>query len=496
MKKSLIVIICLSFILNIQAQNSSIFDPVEVLLIFDKDVSQQEINDLAAEFNAIELGMTPNLKVRKWQIGPFPIITNDGISVPDVISAVGVILGKTKLDGGGVNYKLNPSPVSNYSGAVPTTYDPLLSCGDYPGHIYGDVGNYPVKVGIVDSGIDHLGHNDLFESYFAGGYNFIDENNDLTDDNGHGTRVAGIIAGIFQNSAIPNARIKMYKALSELGTGDLFDCIQALDRCITDNIDIVNLSLGYIPNAGDGNAPILGKVLQELADSGILVVSSAGNDNNNLTQNDYFPASLSDDVDMAVVASTDGSYNVNLSSFSNYGNTNVTFIAPGQDIFCPDTGGDWVYASGTSYAAPFACGVAAQIASTTNNNSKNFLLQELIDRALTNVTADVQVGGIDISANTDNYYQSGGIEDSKATLKSAPTFNFVLDKLVFQYDSNVRSKARLLVVNTLGQTLWIQDVELSKGLNEWGFQLSLPSGFYHFIFQEQNQSFTESFFKH
>ena len=80
-----------------------------------------------------------------------------------------------------------------------------------------------VTVAVIDTGIDY-NHPDLKNCY-AGGYDFVNNDNDPYDDNGHGTHVCGIIAGNGSRSngtyrgIAPNARLYVYKALDEHGSG-------------------------------------------------------------------------------------------------------------------------------------------------------------------------------------------------------------------------------------------------------------------------------------
>jgi minor extracellular serine protease Vpr len=134
-----------------------------------------------------------------------------------------------------------------------------------------------IKVAIIDTGVD-FNHPDLFgwgpNGKVIGGYNFIEENELPMDNNGHGTKVAGIIAAdgsIF--GVAPKVKILAYK-VSEDGEGVSSELIRrAIEKAIEDKADIINISLGV----NKTNSKIDNAVNHAL-NNGIFVVTAAGND--------------------------------------------------------------------------------------------------------------------------------------------------------------------------------------------------------------------------
>jgi minor extracellular serine protease Vpr len=134
-----------------------------------------------------------------------------------------------------------------------------------------------IKVAIIDTGVD-FNHPDLFgwgpNGKVVGGYNFIEENQLPMDNNGHGTKVAGVIAAdgsIF--GVAPKVKILAYK-VSEDGEGVSSELIRrAIEKAIEDKADIINISLGV----NKTNSKIDNAVNHAL-DNGIFVVTAAGND--------------------------------------------------------------------------------------------------------------------------------------------------------------------------------------------------------------------------
>ena len=107
-----------------------------------------------------------------------------------------------------------------------------------------------ISIGVIDTGIDYL--HEAFGGGFGpgftviGGYNFVGNNSDPRDDNGHGTHVAGIIAGnapSFKGIA-PGYRLFAYKALDAEGNGTTSMVLAAIEQAIKDSVQIINLSLG------------------------------------------------------------------------------------------------------------------------------------------------------------------------------------------------------------------------------------------------------------
>ena len=134
-----------------------------------------------------------------------------------------------------------------------------------------------IKVAIIDTGVD-FNHPDLFgwgnDGKVVGGYNFIHEDEQPMDTNGHGTQVAGVIAADGEIIGIaPKAKILAYK-VSEDGEGVSSELIiRAIEKAIEDEADIINISLGV----NKTNSKIERAVNLAL-EKEIFIVTAAGND--------------------------------------------------------------------------------------------------------------------------------------------------------------------------------------------------------------------------
>ncbi len=186
------------------------------------------------------------------------------------------------------------------------------------------------------------------------GWNFVANTNDVSDDQGHGTAMAGIVGAVGNNGvgisgALWKATLLPLKALDAQGTGSISDVVEAIDYAIAQKVSVILCSFGT-----DGYSQALLDAINRAALSGILVVTSAGNDGQNLAQNPQYPACYNVG-NLLTVAATDRTDH--LASFSNFGMA-AHIAAPGVDILTTNQTGGYSNSTGTSAAAALAAGVA------------------------------------------------------------------------------------------------------------------------------------------
>ncbi|MER5551801.1 S8 family serine peptidase [Streptomyces sp. NPDC002793] len=226
---------------------------------------------------------------------------------------------------------------------------------------------------ILDTGIESA-HSELGGRVGAG-YDAIGDGRDGEDCNGHGTHVAGTVAGETYGVA-PAASLVPVRVLNCEGSGTWAGIIAGLDW-IAQNAEqpaVVNASLGGPASSAVDDA------FDALAEQGTLPVVAAGNESQDAC--DVSPARA--DGVLAVAASDDQDRQA---TFSNWG-TCVGLYAPGVDIVSAKLGGGSTTLSGTSMASPHVAGVAALY----KEQHPDAAPQEISDRLTAEATPDVLTG--------------------------------------------------------------------------------------------------------
>ncbi|MDP3487159.1 MAG: S8 family peptidase [Bacillota bacterium] len=238
-----------------------------------------------------------------------------------------------------------------------------------------------VKVAILDTGID-TSHTDL---QVYGGYNFIANNTNYNDDQGHGTHVAGTVAALMNTygvvGAAPAAHLYAVKVLDASGSGTWSGIAAGIDWSISNGMQIINMSLG-----GSTSSSTLELACQRAWDAGILLVAAAGNSGNLAGRNDTvgYPAKYPTVIAVAATDSSD-----TRPSWSSTGPA-VEIAAPGVSILSTVMGNTYGNMSGTSMASPHVAGVAALVW----HRNPTFTNQQLRD-ALTKTAIDLGAAGRD-----------------------------------------------------------------------------------------------------
>ncbi|MGB2814347.1 MAG: S8 family serine peptidase, partial [Dehalococcoidales bacterium] len=206
-----------------------------------------------------------------------------------------------------------------------------------------------------DSGIDY-NHPDLDANY-AGGWDFVNNDDDPVDIDGHGTHVAGTIAaednGFGVVGVAPEASIYALKTL-EGGEGYYSDVIDALQWAVDNEIQVTNNSYG---SSGDPGEIVKAAFDTAYYTHGVLHVAAAGNTGNPPGRDDniIYPARW--DSVMAVAATDTSDDRARWSSTG----PDAELSAPGVNINSTLVGGGYGGKSGTSMASPHVAGTAALV---------------------------------------------------------------------------------------------------------------------------------------
>lgn len=220
-----------------------------------------------------------------------------------------------------------------------------------------------VTVAVIDTGISVVP--DLKSTKFVPGYDFVSDRVDASDDNGHGTHVAGTIAQSTNNGygvagIAYEASLMPLKVLSAEGGGTVTDIAEAIRFAADHGADVINMSLG-----GGGDTDLMREAIDYAHRKGVVIVAAAGNSNTNSAA---FPARYAHVIAVSALDAAGVK-----APYSNYG-AGVDISAPGgstasgeaggilQNTIDPETGESMFLAfQGTSMAAPHVAGVAALV---------------------------------------------------------------------------------------------------------------------------------------
>ncbi|MDB5099005.1 MAG: peptidase [Cyanobacteria bacterium RYN_339] len=215
---------------------------------------------------------------------------------------------------------------------------------------FAEIDTKDVIVAIIDTGLD-VNH-PAIKGRVVSPYNVIDHNTDVTDEEGHGTHVAGIIAGArglnadSEGGVAPNVKIMPIKAAGKNGGFRASNVAEGIRYAADHGAKVINMSLG-----GPLWMPYVQDAIKYAESKGVVVVCAMGNSGK---QSAAYPARF--DGVLAVASSKDGKR----SKFSNYGDrTDVT--APGEHIISSVPGGKYGDKSGTSMASPYVAGAVALV---------------------------------------------------------------------------------------------------------------------------------------
>ncbi|WP_158891156.1 S8 family peptidase [Amycolatopsis anabasis] len=203
-----------------------------------------------------------------------------------------------------------------------------------------------VHVYVLDTGIRAT--HQTFGGRVGRGYDFVDNDTDADDGYGHGTHVAGTIAGA-EYGVAKGAHLHPVRVLDSNGSGTTEQVIAGVNW-ITKNAEkpaVANASLG------GGVSTSLDKAVRDSVASGVTWTIAAGNSNRDASTSS--PARVTEAITVGATDKAD-----TRASFSNYGKV-VDLFAPGVSITSAWNGGDTATytGNGTSFAAPHAAGAAA-----------------------------------------------------------------------------------------------------------------------------------------
>ncbi len=348
----------------------------EVIVKFKSGIHLSEIQSLQSNLGASVLQSTTISDAQLWQL--------NGLSVEEAIATYGtnplieyiqpnynIFLNATIPNDPNVNELWGLNNIGQAGGTPDADIDAPEAWDIQTGN--------NVVVGVIDTGVDYT-HPDLVNNMWTNqvelngspgvdddgngyvddihGYDFVNNDGNPMDDNGHGTHVSGTIAaegnnGIGVSGVSWSSKIMALKFLGANGSGTLFNAIKAIEYATMMGAKITNNSW-----SGGGYSQALYDAIAAAGTAGQLFIAAAGNSSNNNDLNPSYPASYNLD-NIISVAATDR-YD-QLAGFSSYGATSVDLAAPGVSIYSTVPGGGYASYSGTSMATPHVTGVASLI---------------------------------------------------------------------------------------------------------------------------------------
>jgi subtilisin family serine protease len=292
-------------------------------------------------------------------------------------------------------------------------------------------GSSNVVLGVIDSGtkLDHpefsgrlwtnsgeiAGNNidDDSNGYVddINGWDFANNDNDPTDDQGHGSNVAGIACATGNNSigyaGIDwNCKLMTLKGLNSSNSGFYSWWADALYYAVDNGVHVINMSLG-----GTGSSTLLQTAVNYALSNNVTVVVAMGNGNTNAA---FYPAVYSGVIAVGSTNADDTRtvpFFWSTTSGSNYGN-HISVVAPGNYIYGLSHTSNTNYNSywgGTSQASPLVAGIATLLLGQTPG------LAPAQIKSLIEATAEDQVGNSNEDvAGFDPYYGHGRVNAANA----------------------------------------------------------------------------------
>ncbi|MGN0107890.1 MAG: S8 family serine peptidase [Hominilimicola sp.] len=295
---------------------------------------------------------------------------------------------------------------------------------------------------IAGDGIDNDGNGYIDDVH---GWDFYSDDNDPSDENGHGTHVSGIVSastnnGIGVASLARNAKIVPLKVFGSDGETTSDYIYQAVLYVQKMGFTIVNNSYG-----GTGKSVNMLNAIKNCANS--VFVAAAGNESTNNDLTPSYPASYNSSNVIAVAATDE---NDDLSTFSNYGVLNVDIAAPGTAIgstYINFSNGTAAYGSGsgTSQACPFVSSAAAVMKAKYPDMTPSEIISKLENSA---DPVESLNGKIKTGARLNAYEALLTHAESVKLNKSSATIN---------HGDTVTLTAEVSPSNTTDEALWQSD---------------------------------------
>lgn len=266
---------------------------------------------------------------------------------------------------------------------------------------------------------------DRYDDYSERNYG---NNNYEGPDAQHGTHVAGIIAGLPQGSEIQygvgykTAKIMTVRTVPNGDERDK-DVANSIRYAVDNGAKVLNMSFGKPVSPGKN---VVWDAFKYAQDKGVLLVKAAGNENEDISVNTYYPSNFKNAADekafitnMLVVGASTNDNEFLRANFSNYNQKMVDVFAPGAKIYSTVPDGKYEYLQGTSMASPVVAGAASVLLAYMPNLTPQQIIESLVK------TSNKSSVNAMLSTNTNNRFdlisQAGGVIDLRKAAEYAFT---------------------------------------------------------------------------
>lgn len=362
---------------------SSDYEPGQLLVKFRPTTKQANLSEMLAQADFKELKIQ-RVTLEIPQANLYHLYFASSVPVTKVMAQLQKEAGVSYAAPNYI-YRLQDWPGGKAVTAKAVVYDHQVNDSYRNVQYYLDISSIPqawtittgsnVTVAVEDSGVE-LNHPDLVGRIRSDGYNFVNNNGDVSDVLGHGTEVSGLIAANSDNHiGIAGiswaAQILPVKVATPQGTIDVDVAAEGIYYAIAHGARILNLSYG-----GETSTPVLQDAINYALSKEAIIIAAAGNAPDGLPE---YPAAYP-----GVIAVTATDEADRIAFFDSYG-AYVTLGAPGVDIMTTSLNqhnlGDYTEHSGTSFSAPIVSGVVALMLTLNPNLRAGQVRQALVATA-------------------------------------------------------------------------------------------------------------------
>lgn len=247
-----------------------------------------------------------------------------------------------------------------------------------------------VKVAVLDSGVSDLSGIDVKErvDFAHMGQKYVNENPMFDDPCGHGTGIAGVIAGKKGTGSLwgiaQDAEIYSVKVLNEKNETTVSKVVSGIYWCIDHGMDVINMSFGT-----QTNSEMLKKAIDDAKAAGIILVAAAGNQGDSAKKMDY-PAAYDGVISVGAINGK-----MQICDFTS-DKEKVDIYAPGEKVWTHGVLQGITPVDGTSIAAAHVTG-AVSLLLQTNSNADYEFIKQLLQFSASTIAKNCKEGILNIS---------------------------------------------------------------------------------------------------